>query len=230
MAGCAAGAPCQQQALSTSKMPSHDGLLAAEFDQKLAIGSTRSTATCSALGLTAPTHDTTQRVEASPSVSRVTSPEPPHHPKQQRRREQQQQTLRSSVTHESDGIPGIRLLARGIQKSPRRLRRDKLGRFPSVSDLVLFAGAAQADSDTGLQSTSSTCSRVYTHQPAAALGMRRTQSCHSQMTSHDRQPTEGQECPWQRFNAWKAQHPDASRAEAKAFVERDLCEYTSRRL
>jgi hypothetical protein len=118
------------------------------------------------------------------------------------------------------------MLARGIQKSPRRLRREKLGRFPSVSDLVMFAGAAKVDSNTGVLSTSSTCGGVDAQQPAA-LGMRRTQSCHTQMSAHDRTPIEGKECPWQRFNAWKAQHPDASRAEAKAFVERDLCEYTS---
>ena len=230
MAACTGGAPCGQQVVARN-VPTGDERLAEEFGQKLSI---RPTANRAVLGLaaTALPHDT-QQVEASPAVSRVTTPEPPHDPQQQlqqqqRRRQQlQQQPLPPrwvSVAYERDCTPGRRVvIARGIEKSPRRLQRDKLGKFPSVSDLVAFAGAVRADSSTRLHETPQTCAGV------AALGMRRVQSCHV-MSDSGRKHIEAEECPWQRFNAWRASHPDASRAEAKAFVERDLWEYTSRPL
>lgn len=229
MAACTGGAPCDEQVVARS-VPHGDERLAEEFGQKLSIRPTSHRAVLG-LAMTAHPHDT-QQVEVSPAVSRVTTPEAPHDPQQQlllqhRRRQQlQQQPLPPrwvSVAYERDCTPGMGVIARGIEKSPRRLRRDKLGKFPSVSDLVAFAGAVRADSSTRLHETSQACAGV------AALGMRRSQSCQV-MSDRDRKHIKGEECPWQRFNAWRASHPDASRAEAKAFVERDLWECTSRPL
>ena len=104
---------------------------------------------------------------------------------------------------------------RGLEKSSaKRSRRQKLGMFPSMTDLVAFGGAAtQGDIDLGANSS------------AGCSGMRKTKSLHARLNYHlaDNTAARGAD-PWQQFAQWRARNPGASRSEARAFIERKLAQ------
>ena len=176
--------------------------------------------------------------EVSPAASRVTSPEPPHFPQQlqqhqhqgqqQPRQQQQPQQPRRTRRLSPDISPGIRGCGGAIEKSPRSPKQHRLERMPSspsISNLVAFAGAVRADN--GLQSPGGQGLLV----GGGGGGMRRTKSLQTGMSAHDSSSRSSvataaglgeARCPWQRFAEWKVSHPEHTRAEATAFIERAL--------
>lgn len=107
-------------------------------------------------------------------------------------------------------MPGLSPV-RGLEKSAKRLRRQRLGMFPSMTDLVSFAGSARREDKQPVATAA-----------AQFSGLRRTKSLHSGLNYRDSVAKSSGADPWQRFAEWRAENPTASRAEARAFVERQL--------
>ncbi len=101
---------------------------------------------------------------------------------------------------------------RGLEKS-RRSRRQRLGMFPSVTDLVAFAGAATQNVEPAVASA-----------PATFDGVRRTKSLHECLDRLSLSTDNGGTDPWQQFANWKAQNPGAPRSDARAFIQRTLAQ------
>jgi hypothetical protein len=183
-----------------------------------------------------------RETDHSPASSRVTSPEPHGYAlPSSSSTSTTTQLLRSKPPWErtagwrrrlsTESERGIRGDG-GIEKSPRGagmgLRRDKLGgRFPSVSNLVAFAGAAASAAEPADAPDRPDGSGVATWGRTLSAeripGLRKSRSLHEDMNvaAFDKGST-ATTSPWQRFAEWRALNKEASRAECKSYIERAI--------